>query len=83
MDSEFRFKLRNADFVKVHLKNAPARILEIWSVEDVLYLKNEKNEDRVIINNRLCESRKPVMEDDVVRETNGNGLEVENIEIIR
>lgn len=76
-------ELREAKYLKIHLKDAPSRVLRIWSVEDVIYFKTRNGEDRVNINGYLYESKKPTRdENDIVSETNGEGFEIERMEIV-
>lgn len=83
MERLSKTELRKAKYVRVHLKNAEPRVLQVWSVEDVIYFKTKNKEDRVIMNGRLYESRKPTRDEDgVVSETNGEGLEIEGMEIV-
>jgi len=76
-------ELKKAKTIEVSFeKNINSRILTVWSVEDVLYVRNDKDEQRVILNGRLYESKKPtVNEDGIISETNGNGLKIKDIKI--
>jgi len=76
-------ELRKANIACVHLKEAPNRELYMDRVDDVVYLKTiEEQSPRVIMNGRLFEHvSPPQMVDGILRETNGEGLEITGISI--